>query len=58
MSLTSSSGTLTPSLALPSSELQNTNSLASAEELCGECKPKTYPPWENMIKRTPKHTFA
>ncbi|KAK0736781.1 hypothetical protein B0T21DRAFT_411926 [Apiosordaria backusii] len=24
-----------------------------AEELCGECKPKTYPPWENMIKRQP-----
>jgi len=24
------------------------------EELCGECKPKTYPPWENMIKRSNK----
>ncbi|KAK3364335.1 hypothetical protein B0T25DRAFT_61273 [Lasiosphaeria hispida] len=24
------------------------------EELCGECKPKPYPPWEHMIKRPNK----
>lgn len=24
----------------------------------GECKPKTYPPWENMIKRTSKPTYS
>ncbi|KAK3348590.1 hypothetical protein B0T25DRAFT_226104 [Lasiosphaeria hispida] len=30
-----------------------------SEELCGECKPKTYPPWENMIKRSNKEqTFS
>ncbi|KAB5560321.1 hypothetical protein GE09DRAFT_1173010 [Coniochaeta sp. 2T2.1] len=26
--------------------------------LCGKCKPKTYPPWENIIKRTNKHTYT
>ncbi|KAK0715401.1 hypothetical protein B0H67DRAFT_489250, partial [Lasiosphaeris hirsuta] len=25
-----------------------------AEELCRECKPKTYPPCENIIKRSNK----
>lgn len=24
----------------------------------GECKPKTFPPWENMIKRSSKQTYA
>ncbi|KAK3360770.1 hypothetical protein B0T25DRAFT_133571 [Lasiosphaeria hispida] len=28
-----------------------------AEEICGEYKPKAYPPWENMIKRSDKRTF-
>ncbi|KAK0646323.1 hypothetical protein B0T16DRAFT_429189 [Cercophora newfieldiana] len=23
------------------------------EELCGDCKPKIYPAWENMIRRRP-----
>jgi len=28
----------------------------SKEEVCGECKPKDYPPWENLIKRNNKQT--
>ncbi|KAK0702676.1 hypothetical protein B0H67DRAFT_499756, partial [Lasiosphaeris hirsuta] len=27
-----------------------------AEELCGECKPKNYPPWMDMIKRLKEAT--
>ncbi|KAB5511402.1 hypothetical protein GE09DRAFT_1015044 [Coniochaeta sp. 2T2.1] len=28
------------------------------DELCGECKPTTYPPWENMIKRPNKPVYS
>ncbi|KAK0730867.1 hypothetical protein B0H67DRAFT_528076 [Lasiosphaeris hirsuta] len=27
------------------------------EELCGGCKPKTYPAWENLINRSNKKLF-
>ncbi|KAK3934099.1 hypothetical protein QBC46DRAFT_274461, partial [Diplogelasinospora grovesii] len=26
------------------------------EEVCGDCKPTSYPAWESMIKRRPKWT--
>ncbi|KAK3386062.1 hypothetical protein B0H63DRAFT_494735 [Podospora didyma] len=35
-------------------EHENTNRMLT-DELTGECKPKTYPPWENMIRRS-KHS--
>ncbi|KAK0738029.1 hypothetical protein B0T18DRAFT_440926 [Schizothecium vesticola] len=29
-----------------------------SKEPCGECKPKEYPAWENMIKRSSKQAYT
>ncbi|KAK3353864.1 hypothetical protein B0T25DRAFT_456072 [Lasiosphaeria hispida] len=44
--------TLTHKRCQPNQFPRYTNIPWRAEEVCGECKPKDYIPWENMIRRS------